>query len=52
MQLEIGVHDSKYSKSMTEYKNFALEQALLGYPPQGSWAITNYKDLYEEDWID
>ncbi|KAL5592020.1 hypothetical protein FOVSG1_010909 [Fusarium oxysporum f. sp. vasinfectum] len=52
MQLEIGVHDSKYSKSMTEHKNFALEQALLGYPPQGGWAMTNYKDLYEEDWID
>ncbi|EXL99519.1 hypothetical protein FOIG_08559 [Fusarium odoratissimum NRRL 54006] len=52
MQLEIGVHDSKYSKSMTEHKNFALEQALLGYPPQGCWAMTNYKDLYEEDWID
>ncbi|WKT50760.1 hypothetical protein QSH57_015730 [Fusarium oxysporum f. sp. vasinfectum] len=51
MQLEIGVHDSKYSKSMAEYKNFALEQALLGYPPQGGWAMTNYKDLYEEDWI-
>ncbi|KAH7196012.1 hypothetical protein DER44DRAFT_814656 [Fusarium oxysporum] len=31
MQLEIGVHDSKYSKSMTEHKNFALEQALLGF---------------------
>ncbi|KAM0081773.1 hypothetical protein ACKRZS_006041 [Fusarium odoratissimum] len=52
MQFEIGVHDSKYSKSMTEHKNFALEQALFGYPPQGGWAMTIYKDLYEEDWID
>ncbi|KAH7219881.1 hypothetical protein BKA60DRAFT_647256 [Fusarium oxysporum] len=51
MQLEIKVHDSKYSESMTEYKNFALIQALLGYSPQGGWAMTNYKDLYEEDWI-
>ncbi|KAJ9416567.1 hypothetical protein FOXG_10056 [Fusarium oxysporum f. sp. lycopersici 4287] len=51
MQLEIEVHDSKYSESMTEYKNFALIQALLGYSPQGGWAMTNYKDLYEEDWI-
>uniref|UniRef100_A0A0D2Y1B3 Uncharacterized protein n=1 Tax=Fusarium oxysporum (strain Fo5176) TaxID=660025 RepID=A0A0D2Y1B3_FUSOF len=49
--LEIEVHDSKYSESMTEYKNFALIQALLGYSPQGGWAMTNYKDLYEEDWI-
>ncbi|KAH7469737.1 hypothetical protein FOMA001_g14099 [Fusarium oxysporum f. sp. matthiolae] len=36
---------------MTEYKNFALIQALLGYSPQGGWAMTNYKDFYEEDWI-
>ncbi|KAL9562700.1 hypothetical protein ACKAV7_013264 [Fusarium commune] len=51
MQLEIGVHDPKYSKLMTEPRNFALIQALLGYSPQGGWAMTNYKDLYEEDWI-
>lgn len=51
MQLQVGVHNSKYSKSMTEPRNFALIQALLGYSPQGGWAMTNYKDLYEEDWI-
>ncbi|KAF5602412.1 uncharacterized protein FSUBG_7719 [Fusarium subglutinans] len=51
MQLKVGVHNSKYSKSMTEPRNIALIQALLGYSPQGGWAMTNYKGLYEEDWI-
>ncbi|KAF5530849.1 hypothetical protein FNAPI_13472 [Fusarium napiforme] len=51
MQLKVGVHNSKYSKSMREPRNLTLIQALLGYSPQGGWAMTNYKDLYEEDWI-
>lgn len=50
MQLEAGVHNSNYSKPMTGPRNFALRQALSRYSPQGGWALTNYKDLYEEDW--
>ncbi|EWG48776.1 hypothetical protein FVEG_08448 [Fusarium verticillioides 7600] len=44
-QLEVGLHDSKHSVSMTEPRNFALIQVLLGCSPQGGWAMTNYKDL-------
>ncbi|SCO57713.1 uncharacterized protein FFMR_14869 [Fusarium fujikuroi] len=54
-QLGIGVsykdYRDRHIMQLKEPRNLALIQALLGYSPQGGWATTNYKDLYEEDWI-
>jgi hypothetical protein len=37
MKLEVGVHNTTYSKSMSKPYNFAFTQALLGYSRQGGW---------------